>query len=467
MGVRIKFVGKGIDGDEEIHIWDRPSNSHPLELSDLSAVAVELFGYSPGSKLAFTWFDGEDVITIGSCSELQQVIKDHINGISGAPFSVPKALRLNFTMHTTSSSVCTPAAMVSAPTIDPSKLHEGFICDGCEGEIYDIRYKCLACADFDLCFHCFTEGKHLKHPFSAVRYNEGQRLLIDEFFNLSRAIISHTYDVSLARSIGTQTQTSYTQGETYTNDVPVSVPVEAQRPASSPSGGAAEWEVLGDDSDSDYVFGNGFSAAKDPAEASPLPEEPMLTEPLRDSHAGADFKKPTNPSVPTVSVKTTDCRSHIINEPTNSFQECTSSVVEKPKQCTSSQTSSLLDQQTQPPPRMRIATSSVGYSVDDNSEAASETRHTGVSTTTPSALDPVSPSWSLRAAVQEALRGHADYIVEAFRRLRVSPSTTSVDELRVLLDAGYSNENGILTFLLSENGNNAAAVLDILNQQNI
>ncbi|BHF60808.1 Sequestosome-1 [Sparganum proliferum] len=460
MDVRIKFVGKGIDGDEEIHIWDQPANSHPVKLSDLSAVVAELFGYPQGSKLTFTWFDGEDVITIGSCSELQQVIKDHTNGISGAPFSVLKALRLNvtcknqihpvkqFTMHTTSSSVCTPTAIVSAPTIDPSKLHEGFTCDGCEGEIYDIRYKCLACADFDLCFHCFTEGKHLKHPFGA-------------------AIISHTYDVSLARSIGTQTQTSYTQEETYTNDVPVSVPVEAQRPASSPSGGAAEWEVLSDDSDSDYVFGNGFSASKDPAEASSLPEEPMLTEPLPGSHAGADIKKPTNPSVATASVKTTGCLSHIVNEPTNSFQECTSSVVEKPKQCTSSQTSSLLDQQTQSPPRMRIATSSVGYSVDDNSEAASETRHTGVSTTTPSALDQVSPSWSLRAAVQEALRGHADYIVEAFRRLRVSPSTTSVDELKVLLDAGYSNENGILTFLLSENGNNAAAVLDILNQQNI
>ncbi|VDL91591.1 unnamed protein product [Schistocephalus solidus] len=86
---------------------------------------------------------------------------------------------------------------------------------------------------------------------------------------------------------------------------------------------------------------------------------------------------------------------------------------------------------------MRIATSSVGYFEDGNSKTASEARHTGVCTVTPAALDPVSPTWSLGAVVKEAITSHADYIVDAFRKLQMSPAPlTSVNELKVLFDAG-------------------------------
>ncbi|VDN27898.1 unnamed protein product [Dibothriocephalus latus] len=358
----------------------------------------------------------------------------------------------------------------AASTVDHSKLHENFVCDGCEGRIYDIRYKCLKCADFDLCFRCFTEEKHSEHPFGAVRYNEGQRHLIDDIFNLSQAIISHTYDISLARSVGTQTLTYYTQEQT-SSDIATSLPVRTPRPPSSPTGGAAEWEVLSDDSDSDYVFGNEFSAVKKPAKPLLPPIESRLTESSPDSHTGEDPKKSTNYSLSIGSVNTTECQSYTHftqSEPENYLQECTSSVMQNPKQCISSQTSKLLNEQIQSPPRMRIATSSVGYFEDGTCEPASRLRHTGVSTTTSTDSDPDSPSWNLRTAVQEALKGHADYIVDAFRKLGLSAApTTPADELKKLLDAGYSNEDGILTFLLSENGNNAAAVLNIINQQNI
>ncbi|VDL99933.1 unnamed protein product [Schistocephalus solidus] len=480
MALRIKFIGRGVGGEEEIHIWSQPSISCPIKLNDLSDVVIELFGYPQESKIAFTWFDGEDLITIGSCSELQQVVKDHVNGISGAPFSVLKALRLNVTcnsqhqvkqptMHTTTSSVCASTTEFSVPSIDRSRLHANFACDGCEGNIYDIRYKCLKCVDFDLCSHCFAGGKHLEHPFGAVRYNEGQRILIDDLFSLSQAIISHTYDVSLARSVGTQTLACYTQEQTHLGDIPASLPVKTPELASCPTGGTAEWEVLSDDSDSEYVFGNEFSAKRKPTETSPVEGE--LTEPLPESQVNADPKNSTSASLAIGSVSTTECPSYTHftqSEPTSSVQECMSSFVQKPKLCTSSQTSLLLDEQTKSPPRMRIATSSVGYFDNGTSETANETRHTGVCTVTPAALDPVSPSWSLGAVVKEAIQCHADYIVDAFRKLQLSPApSTSVDELKVLLDAGYSNEDGILTFLLSENGNNAAAVLEMLNRQKI
>merc|ERR1711963_1000590 len=53
---------------------------------------------------------------------------------------------------------------VARTTTDTTAVHAGIVCDGCEmTPIKGTRYKCLVCADFDLCAFCESEGKHPQH----------------------------------------------------------------------------------------------------------------------------------------------------------------------------------------------------------------------------------------------------------------------------------------------------------------
>merc|ERR1712173_192 len=53
---------------------------------------------------------------------------------------------------------------VARTITDTAVMHAGIVCDGCEmAPIKGTRYKCLVCADFDLCALCESEGKHPQH----------------------------------------------------------------------------------------------------------------------------------------------------------------------------------------------------------------------------------------------------------------------------------------------------------------
>merc|ERR1712173_119020 len=56
------------------------------------------------------------------------------------------------------------AKEVARTTTDTMVVHAEIVCDGCEmTPIKGTRYKCLVCADFDLCALCESEGKHPQH----------------------------------------------------------------------------------------------------------------------------------------------------------------------------------------------------------------------------------------------------------------------------------------------------------------
>ena len=47
-------------------------------------------------------------------------------------------------------------------------LHPRVTCDGCQGPVYGIRYKCYTCHDFDYCERCEATIEH-SHPFIKIR----------------------------------------------------------------------------------------------------------------------------------------------------------------------------------------------------------------------------------------------------------------------------------------------------------
>ncbi len=51
---------------------------------------------------------------------------------------------------------------------DPSKIHFGVVCDGCNGPVVGIRFKCGTCPDFDLCELCEKKGIHKEHTFNRI-----------------------------------------------------------------------------------------------------------------------------------------------------------------------------------------------------------------------------------------------------------------------------------------------------------
>jgi hypothetical protein len=64
-----------------------------------------------------------------------------------------------------------PAAAVVPPSVPAHcVVHSGITCDGCGiSPIEGVRYKCMNCADYDLCEQCELNGVHAHHVFLKLK----------------------------------------------------------------------------------------------------------------------------------------------------------------------------------------------------------------------------------------------------------------------------------------------------------
>lgn len=61
------------------------------------------------------------------------------------------------------------------PVLMHNAHHNGVVCDICNTEIRGFRYKCLQCADYDLCSKCEHKGHHAGHIMMRIAFPEQAR----------------------------------------------------------------------------------------------------------------------------------------------------------------------------------------------------------------------------------------------------------------------------------------------------
>ena len=59
------------------------------------------------------------------------------------------------------------------PNVQNKECHNGVTCDGCNGPVCGVRYKCFVCPDYDLCEQCSAAGLHSEHNMIKITNPNG------------------------------------------------------------------------------------------------------------------------------------------------------------------------------------------------------------------------------------------------------------------------------------------------------
>jgi len=102
------------------------------------------------SEPVLSWVDEEgDEVVVASDEELEVALA----ALPGPVFK--------FRVRLTDTKKDGKSPGMAPPRND--QVHPGVTCDGCEGPVLGPRYKCLTCADYDLCGSCEARGLHVQH----------------------------------------------------------------------------------------------------------------------------------------------------------------------------------------------------------------------------------------------------------------------------------------------------------------
>jgi len=119
----------------------------------LLAKITSVFPGLVNKSITLYWKDSDDdMIAFSSDDELMEAMKGITDGIFRVFIVEKRAPK-------TESQTASDGADV---------LHPFVTCDGCNGEVRGIRYKCKVCPDYDLCVQCKSTGIHSEHEMLAI-----------------------------------------------------------------------------------------------------------------------------------------------------------------------------------------------------------------------------------------------------------------------------------------------------------
>jgi sequestosome 1 len=121
----------------------------------LMAKITNVFPGLVNKSITLYWKDPDnDMIAFSSDDELMEALKS----ISDGMFRV-------FIIEKASAATSVPPQQQASSA---DLLHLGITCDGCEGPVCGIRYKCTVCPDYDLCSRCKATGLHSEHDMRTI-----------------------------------------------------------------------------------------------------------------------------------------------------------------------------------------------------------------------------------------------------------------------------------------------------------
>jgi len=154
----------------------RAALNEVISFVQLTQLAKELYGESlaQSSTLVFKYKDDEDdSITVSTDRELEEafrLMRETRPAILKVEIQAEEVCSKG-SCHARGSWVPRSGCGRTRDTANQHFLQVGHsaICDSCESKIFDTRYKCLVCPDYDLCENCTKkEGVHDDHPFLRI-----------------------------------------------------------------------------------------------------------------------------------------------------------------------------------------------------------------------------------------------------------------------------------------------------------
>ncbi|XP_064637151.1 sequestosome-1-like [Lineus longissimus] len=161
------YLGKTGHSDTEIRRFSWETNG---TFSVLQGKVAQVFPTLEQSNAKFTlfWKDAEgDHIAFSSDEELKEALRNAENNIFKIYIAAGKGTQPSSTSGKKGDGNATSEE--TKEETDDGPHHPHIVCDGCEGSVRGVRFKCKVCPDYDLCRKCKRQGKHPEHPMTAIR----------------------------------------------------------------------------------------------------------------------------------------------------------------------------------------------------------------------------------------------------------------------------------------------------------